>query len=93
MITISTSWPQRPLDSFFRLYRENVEVDICKGATWWQKNMSGCKSSRCFISSATELAVTSDQGVEPKVGLVHGDGFVWREQLLGQRQTNFDVVS
>lgn len=53
----------------------------------------GRDSFKGAISSATKLAIASDQGVQAKIGLVHGDRLVWRKQLLGQRQTNFDVVS
>jgi hypothetical protein len=42
---------------------------------------------------ATELAITGDQGVQAEIRGVHGDRLVWRKELLGQRETNFDVVS
>jgi hypothetical protein len=41
----------------------------------------------------TGLSITSYQGVEAKIARVHGDRLVWRKQLLGQRETNFDAVS
>jgi hypothetical protein len=41
----------------------------------------------------TDLSITSYQGVEAKIARVHGDRLVWRKQLLGQRETNFDAVS
>lgn len=46
-----------------------------------------------LLLRATERAVAGDQGVKAKIGLVHRDRLVWRKQLLGQRKTNFDVVS
>lgn len=93
MITNPTNYFRGRSTRTFDCPGGKVEVDICEGTMYRQKNMLGWNSSRCFTSSATEHAVTGDQRVEAKVGLVHGDGFIWRKQLLGQRQPNFDVVS
>lgn len=40
-----------------------------------------------------KLAVSSNKGIESKVGRIHGNGFIWREELLGQGETHLNVVS
>jgi hypothetical protein len=42
---------------------------------------------------ATDFAIAGYKSVEAKIARVHGDRLFWREQLLGQRQTDFDAVS
>lgn len=49
----------------------------------------GRRSGTC----AQQLTGARDQGVKAEIGRVHGNRLVWREELLGQGKTNFDVVS
>lgn len=52
--------------------------------TWLIRHIREIFGYRETLRYTTKLAISSNQGVEAKIGRVHRNRLIWREELLGQ---------